>query len=64
MTSEQTTESGCNVCLGGGVVFIDPPRRLDAETLRGIEEMAEFYLRKYGKKRRTADEEGTQCGTR
>ena len=42
MTSGQTTESGCNVCPGGGVVFIDPPRRLDAEMVRGIEEMAEF----------------------
>lgn len=60
MTTEQTTESGCNVCPGGGVIFIDPPRRLDVETLRGIEEMAEFYLRKYGKKSRTTDEEETQ----
>lgn len=58
MTSEQTTESGCNVCPSGGVVFIDPPRRLDAEALRGIEKMAEFYLRKYGKKSHTTDEEG------
>ena len=60
MTSEQTTENGCNVCPGGGVIFIDPPRRLDAETLRGIEEMAEFYLRKYGKKAHTTDEEERQ----
>lgn len=50
MTSEQTTESGYNVCPSGGVVFIDPPRRLDAEMIRSIKEMAEFYLRKYGKK--------------
>jgi len=28
--------------------------------LRGIEEMAEFYLRKYGKKAHTTDEEETQ----
>ena len=60
MTSEQTTENGCNVCHGGGVIFIDPPRRLDAESVRGIEEMAEFYLRKYGKKAHTTDEEETQ----
>ena len=57
MTSEQTTESGCNVCPGGGVIYIDPPRRLDAEMVRGIEEMAEFYLRKYGKKAHTTEEE-------
>ena len=57
MTSEQTTESGCNVCPGGGVIYIDPSRRLDAEMVRGIEEMAEFYLRKYGKKAHTTDEE-------
>lgn len=57
MTSEQTTESGYNVCPSGGVVFIDPPRRLDAELLRGIEEKAEFYLRKYGKKNHTTEEE-------
>ena len=57
MTSEQTTESGYNVCSSGGVIFIDPPRRLDAEMLHGIEEMAEFYLRKYGKKPHTTDEE-------
>ena len=57
MTSEQTTESGYNVCPGGGIAFIDPPRRLDAELLRGIEEMAEFYLRKYGKKNHTTEEE-------
>ena len=56
MTSEQTTESGYNVCPSGGVIFIDPPRRLDAEALRGIEEMAEFYLRKYGKKPNTTEE--------
>jgi hypothetical protein len=56
MTSEQTTESGYNVCPSGGVIFIDPPRRLDAELLRGIEEMAEFYLRKYGKKPNTTEE--------
>ena len=60
MTSEQTTEKGCNVCPSGGIVFIDPPRRLDAELLRGIEEMAEFYLRKYGKTAHTTDEEETQ----
>ena len=60
MTSEQTTKSGCNVCPGGGVVFIDPPRRLDAEMVRGIEEMAEFYLCKYGKKTHTTDEEERQ----
>ena len=67
MTTEQTTESGYNVCPSGGVIFIDPPRRLDidpprrldAEALRGIEEMAEFYLRKYGKKAHTTDEEET-----
>lgn len=46
---ETQLENGCNVCPSGGVVFIDPPRRLDAEAMRGIEEMAEFYLRKYGK---------------
>ena len=57
MTTEQTTESGCNVCPGGGVIYIDPPRRLDAEMVCGIEEMAEFYLRKYGKKAHTTDEE-------
>ena len=57
MTSEQTTESGYNVCPSGGIAFIDPPRRLDAEALRGIEKMAEFYLRKYGKKPHTTDEE-------
>ena len=57
MTSEQTTESGCNTCPGGGVIYIDPPRRLDAEMVRGIEEMAEFYLRKYGKKTHTTEEE-------
>ena len=57
MTSEQTTESGCNVLPGGSVIFIDPPRRLDAEMVRGIEEMAEFYLRKYGKKAHTTEEE-------
>ena len=60
MTSEQATESGYNVCPSGGIAFIDPPRRLDAELLRGIEEMAEFYLRKYGKKAHTTDEEETQ----
>ena len=60
MTSEQTTESGYNVCPSGGVIFIDPPRRLDAEALRGIEEMAKFYLRKYGKKTPTTDEEERQ----
>ena len=60
ITSEQTTESGCNVLPGGGVIFIDPPRRLDTETLRGVEEMAEFYLRKYGKKSRTTNEEEKQ----
>ena len=54
---EMQPESGCNVCPGGGVVFIDPPRWLDAETLRGIEEMAEFYLRKHGKKSPATDEE-------
>lgn len=57
MTSEQTTESGYNVCPSGGIAFIDPPRRLDAELLPGIEEMAEFYLRKYGKKNHTTEEE-------
>lgn len=57
MTTEQMTESGCNVCPGGGVIFIDPPRRLDAEMVCGIEEMAEFYLRKYGKKTHTTEEE-------
>ena len=57
MTTEQTTESGCNVCPGGGVIYIDPPRQLDAEMGCGIEEMAEFYLRKYGKKAHTTDEE-------
>ena len=57
---ETQPESGCNVCPGSGVVFIDPPRRLDAETLRGIEEMAEFYLRKYGKKPHTTDEDERQ----
>lgn len=55
MTSEQT--SGCNVCPSGDVIFIDPPRRLDAEMVRSIKEMAEFYLRKYGKKPHTTDEE-------
>ena len=60
MTSEQTTESGYNVCPSGGVIFIDPPRRLDAEMVRGIEEMAKFYLRKYGKKTHTTDEEERQ----
>ena len=60
MTSEQTTESGYNVCPSGGVIFIDPPRRLDAEALRGIEELAKFYLRKYGKKTHTTDEEEIQ----
>ena len=57
MTSEQTTERGYNVCPSGGIVFIDPPRRLDAEMVRSIEEMAEFYLRKYVKKTRTTEEE-------
>jgi len=57
---EMQPESGCNVCPGGGVVFIDPPRWLDAEMLRGIEEMAESYLRKYGKKAHTTDEEEIQ----
>ena len=60
MTSAQTTESGCNVLPGGSVIFIAPPRRLDTETLRGVEEMAEFYLRKYGKKAHTTDEEERQ----
>jgi len=45
------------VCPGGGVIFIAPPRRPDAEMVRGIEEVAEFYLRKYGKKPHTTDEE-------
>ena len=57
---ETQLENGCNVCPSGGVVFIDPPRRLDAEAMRGIEEMAEFYLRKYGKKPHTTDEEERQ----
>ena len=55
--SEEETQDECYVCPGGGIVFIDPPRRLDAELLRGIEEMAEFYLRKYGKKTHTTEEE-------
>ena len=58
--SEEETQDECHVCPGGGVVFIDPPRWLDAETLRGIEEMAESYLRKYGKKAHTTDEEERQ----
>ena len=57
---EEETQDECHVCPGGGIVFIDPPRRLDTETLRGVEEMAEFYLRKYGKKSRTTDEEERQ----
>ena len=55
--SEEETQDECNVCPGGSVVFIDPPRRLDAEMVRSIEEMAEFYLRKYVKKTRTTEEE-------
>ena len=55
--SEEEAQDECHVCPGGGIVFIDPPRRLDAELLRGIEEMAEFYLRKYGKKTHTTEEE-------
>lgn len=55
--SEEETQDECHVCPGGGIVFIDPPRRLDAELLRGIEEMAAFYLRKYGKKTHTMEEE-------
>ena len=54
---EEETQDECHGCPGGGIVFIDPPRRLDAELLRGIEEMAEFYLRKYGKKTHTTEEE-------
>lgn len=57
---ETQSESGYNVCPGGGVIFIDPPRRPDAEMVRGIEEMAKFYLRKYGKKTPTTDEEERQ----
>ena len=55
--SEEETQDECHVCPGGGIVFIDPPRRLDAELLHSIEEMAEFYLRKYGKKTHTTEEE-------
>jgi len=55
--SEEETQDECHVCPGGGIVFIDPPRRLDTELMRGIEEMAEFYLRKYGKKTHTTEEE-------
>lgn len=58
---ETQSESGYHVCPGGGVIFIDPPRRPDAEMVRGIEEMAKFYLRKYGKKTHTTDEEERQC---
>ena len=55
--SEEEAQDECHVCPSGGIVFIDLPRRLDAELLRGIEEMAEFYLRKYGKKTHTTEEE-------
>ena len=55
---EMQSESGYHVCPGGGVIFIDPPRRPDAEMVRGIEEVAKVYLRKYGEKARTTDEEG------
>ena len=57
---ETPPENGCNVCPSGGVIFIDPPRRLDAEMVRSIKEMAESYLRKYGKKAHTTDEEERQ----
>ena len=54
---EEETQDECHGCPGGGIVFVDLPHRLDAELLRGIEEMAEFYLRKYGKKTHTTEEE-------
>lgn len=58
--SEEEAQDECHVCPGGGIAFIDPSRRLDAELLRGIEEMAEFYLRKYGKENHTTEEEERQ----
>lgn len=43
--------SGLHICPSGGVLMLDPPRALDAKTLRDLEEMAVHFLRKYGKKK-------------